>query len=158
MEQVIDSGGARLTNVRADESHFSGKSAASWPAIFAGAFVAVSVSLVLIALGSGLGFAEVSPWQGHGVSATTFTVTTAIWLIVTQWLSACARRLHRGKTPHQVGGYPHARGVLPGHGSRVRDLVRGDGLRRGRAGRIGHLAWSAAGCMRSAAQPPQGPR
>jgi hypothetical protein len=94
MEQVIDSGGARLTNVRADESradlaHFSGKSAASWPAIFAGAFVAVSISLVLIALGSGLGFAEISPWQGHGVSATTFTVTTAIWLIVTQWISAC---------------------------------------------------------------------
>jgi hypothetical protein len=89
MEQVIDSGGARLTNVRADESPFSGKSAASWPAIFAGAFVAVSISLVLIALGSGLGFAEVSPWRGHGVSATTFTVTTAIWLIVTQWISAC---------------------------------------------------------------------
>ena len=94
MEQVIDSGGARLTNVRADESRadlarFSGRSAASWPAIFAGAFVAVSISLVLIALGSGLGFAEISPWQGHGVSATTFTVTTAIWLIVTQWISAC---------------------------------------------------------------------
>lgn len=94
MEQVIDSGGARVTNVRADESRadvsqFSGKSAASWPAIFAGAFVAVSISLVLIALGSGLGFAEVSPWRGHGVSATTFTITTAIWLIVTQWISAC---------------------------------------------------------------------
>jgi hypothetical protein len=93
MEQVIGSSAARLSNVRADESRtdvsqFSGKSAASWPAIFAGAFVAVSVSLVLIALGSGLGFAVVSPWQGHGVSATTFTVTTAIWLIVTQWLSA----------------------------------------------------------------------
>ncbi len=93
MEQVIDTGGARLTNVRADDpridtSLFAGKSAASWPAIFAGAFVAVSVSLVLIALGSGLGFAEVSPWRGHGVSATTFTVTTAIWLIVTQWISA----------------------------------------------------------------------
>jgi hypothetical protein len=94
MEQVIESGGARLSNVRADESRvdvsqFSGKSAASWPAIFAGAFVAVSITLVLIALGSGLGFAAISPWQGHGVSATTFTVTTAIWLIVTQWISAC---------------------------------------------------------------------
>jgi len=89
MEQVIESGGGRLTNVRADDAPFSGKSAASWPAILAGAFVAVAMSLVLIALGSGLGFAEVSPWQGRGVSATTFTVTTAIWLIVTQWISAC---------------------------------------------------------------------
>lgn len=88
MEQVIGSGNARVNDIRADDAHFSGKSAASWPAIFAGAFVAISVSLVLIALGSGLGFAAISPWPGHGVSATTFTVTTAIWLIVTQWLSA----------------------------------------------------------------------
>jgi hypothetical protein len=88
MEQVITSGGARVTDVRAEDAHFSGKSAASWPAIFAGAFVAVSVSLVLLTLGSGLGFAAVSPWQGHGISATTFTVTTAIWLILTQWFSA----------------------------------------------------------------------
>jgi len=50
--------------------------------------VAASASLVLLALGSGLGFAAVSPWPGHGVSATTFKVTTAIWLIVMQWLSA----------------------------------------------------------------------
>jgi hypothetical protein len=63
------------------------QSAASWPAIIAGAFVAASVSLVLLALGSGLGFASISPWPHHGVSATTFAVTTAIWLIVMQWVS-----------------------------------------------------------------------
>ena len=67
--------------------------AASWPAIIAGAFVAAGVSLILIALGSGLGFASVSPWPGRGESATTFTVTMAIWLIVTQWIAA------------SVGGY-----------------------------------------------------
>jgi hypothetical protein len=92
MEQVIGSGSARVNDIRADgdmrDVPSSGKSAASWPAIFAGAFVAVSVSLVLVALGSGLGFASISPWPGHGVSATTFTVTAAIWLIVTQWFSA----------------------------------------------------------------------
>jgi len=63
-------------------------SAASWPAIIAGAFVAAAVSLVLLALGSGLGFAAISPWPGHGVAATTFAVTTAIWLIVMQWVSS----------------------------------------------------------------------
>jgi hypothetical protein len=68
---------------------FTGKSAASWPAIFAGAVVAASISLVLFALGSGLGFAAVSPWPGRGISATTFEVTTAIWFIVVQWISAC---------------------------------------------------------------------
>ena len=63
-------------------------SAASWTAIFAGAFVAASVSLVLLTLGTGLGLAEISPWPGHGASAGTFAVTTAIWLVVMQWLSS----------------------------------------------------------------------
>jgi hypothetical protein len=88
MEQAILSGAARPGDIGADDARFAGKSAASWPAIFAGAVVAVAVSLILLALGSGLGFAAISPWPGHGASATTFTVTAAIWLIVTQWLSA----------------------------------------------------------------------
>jgi hypothetical protein len=66
----------------------TGKSAASWPAILAGAFVAVSASLILLVLGSGLGFAAVSPWPGHGASAAGLTISSAIWLIVTQWISA----------------------------------------------------------------------
>jgi hypothetical protein len=69
-------------------SRAGAKSAASWPAILAGAFVAISTSLVLLALGSGFGLAIVSPWPGRGVSATDFTINTAIWLIVTQWISA----------------------------------------------------------------------
>jgi hypothetical protein len=80
MEQSIEArpGGARAG------------SAASWPAIIAGAFVAAAVSLVLFALGTGLGFAEISPWPGHGATATTFAMTTAIWLIVMQWVSSAA--------------------------------------------------------------------
>jgi hypothetical protein len=82
-----------VPNPRADAAStaavaFSSKSAASWAAISAGAVVAVGASLILLALGSGLGFAAVSPWEDHGVSAATFTVTTAIWLTVTQWISA----------------------------------------------------------------------
>ena len=50
--------------------------------------MAAAASLILLALGSGLGFASISPWPGHGVSETTFNVTAAIWLIVTQWISA----------------------------------------------------------------------
>jgi hypothetical protein len=42
----------------------------------------------LLAFGSGVGFAMVSPWPGRGASATGFTVNAAIWLIVSQWLSA----------------------------------------------------------------------
>jgi hypothetical protein len=66
----------------------SAVSAASWPAIFAGAVAAIAASLVLVALGTGFGLASVSPWPHSGASATTFKVMTAIWLIVVQWLSA----------------------------------------------------------------------
>jgi hypothetical protein len=69
----------------ADESSAS---AVSWPAILAGAVVAAAVSLLLIALGTGLGFASLSPWSNDGPSATTFTVMTAIWLITVQWIAA----------------------------------------------------------------------
>jgi hypothetical protein len=78
MEQILE---PRMETARVG-------SAASWPAIIAGAFVAASVSLVLLALGSGLGFASISPWPGHGVSAKAFAITTAIWLIVMQWVSS----------------------------------------------------------------------
>lgn len=62
--------------------------AVSWPAIFAGAFVAAAVSILLVALGSGLGFAAAAPWPRSGPSATTFAVSTGIWLIVVQWLAS----------------------------------------------------------------------
>lgn len=63
-------------------------SGVAWPAIVGGAFAAAALSLILIALGSGFGLASVSPWYNAGASAATFTVMTAIWLIVTQWLAS----------------------------------------------------------------------
>ena len=66
----------------------SSVSAVSWPAVFGGTFVALSVSLILLALGSGFGLASLSPWSESGASATTFTVMTAIGLIVVQWVSS----------------------------------------------------------------------
>lgn len=66
----------------------SATSAVSWGAILGGAFVIAAVSIMLLALGSGLSLSSVSPWSNSGVSATTFTVITAIWLIVVQWVSA----------------------------------------------------------------------
>jgi hypothetical protein len=84
MEEVIISGAA----VAMDRGSTPAKSAASWPSIIAGAFVAAGASLILVALGSGIGFASISPWPNHGASITTFAITTAIWLIVTQWVSA----------------------------------------------------------------------
>jgi len=80
---------SRADDLGAASAASHGRSAASWGAIVAGAFVAVSASLILLSLGAGFEFAAISPWAGHGISATTFTVTSAILFIVTQWISAC---------------------------------------------------------------------
>jgi len=62
--------------------------AVSWAAIIAGAFAMAAISLILLALGAGLGFASISPWSNANPSATTFGIAAGIWLIVVQWLSA----------------------------------------------------------------------
>lgn len=56
----------------------------SWGAILAGAAGAAALSLILLMLGSGLGLSSVSPWSGQGVSASTFGISTIIWLAFTQ--------------------------------------------------------------------------
>ena len=63
-------------------------SAVSWPAVIAGAVAAAAASLILLELGAGIGLASVSPWPGAGASVTTFTVLTAIWLVVVQWVAS----------------------------------------------------------------------
>jgi hypothetical protein len=63
-------------------------SAVSWAAILAGAVTAAAVSLLLAALGTGLGFASISAWPGSGASAATFSIMTAVWLIVMQWVGS----------------------------------------------------------------------
>jgi hypothetical protein len=64
------------------------QSAVSWGAVFAGGVTAAALAAILALFGAGLGLATVSPWAGAGVSATTFTVLAAIWLIVVQWVSS----------------------------------------------------------------------
>ena len=58
--------------------------AVSWGAIFAGSVAIATMSLILLILGTGLGFSVVSPWAYQGVSATTFGVTAIGWLTFTQ--------------------------------------------------------------------------
>jgi hypothetical protein len=59
-------------------------SGVSWGAILAGAVGAASLSLILLLLGSGLGFSAVSPWAGQGASAATFGIATILWITFTQ--------------------------------------------------------------------------
>ncbi len=71
--------------VSVDEPQTSG---VSWAAVAAGAVVSLALTLVLIAFGTGLGLSVVSPWASSGASATTFKITTGIYLIVIAMISS----------------------------------------------------------------------
>jgi hypothetical protein len=78
------------SELAADDAYADGPgpSAVSWGAIIAGAVAAVATTIILLALGTGIGFSMVSPWYGVGASATTVGVSAVIWLVVVQWLSS----------------------------------------------------------------------
>jgi hypothetical protein len=63
-------------------------SAVSWAAISAGTVAAVALAVVLTTLGAGLGLTTLSAWPNAGATATTFTISAGIGLIVVQWLSS----------------------------------------------------------------------
>jgi hypothetical protein len=63
-----------------DESYSSG---ISWAAVIAGAFVAASLWLILLSLGTGLGVSSVSPWSNASASASTIGKAAILWLIIT---------------------------------------------------------------------------
>src|SRR5450756_991457 len=62
--------------------------AVSWAAVVAGAVAAAALTLVLLAFGAGMGFSSVSPWGGSGVSASTFQISTGLYLIVVAMLAS----------------------------------------------------------------------
>jgi len=68
-----------------NEAHSSG---VSWAAVIAGAFVAAALSLILLALGTGLGLSSVSPWSNAGASTSTVGKAAIVWLIVMQIIAS----------------------------------------------------------------------
>jgi hypothetical protein len=58
------------------------QSGVSWEAVAAGAVSIAALTLLLVALGAGLGLSAVSPWSNSGVSASTFSVGTGIYLVI----------------------------------------------------------------------------
>ncbi|MCA0246659.1 MAG: hypothetical protein LCH93_08575 [Proteobacteria bacterium] len=66
----------------------------SWPAIVAGGVVAAALTLMLLALGAGLGFSVVSPWSGPPDISTAAAATVGgVYMAVTAVMSSA------------VGGY-----------------------------------------------------
>jgi hypothetical protein len=105
MDPVLNPGPGHVAGSPDNESSTS---AVSWAAIIAGAFVAASATVLLVALGAGLGFASISPWPNSGASVTAFTAATAIWFIVTQWISSGAGGYITGRLRTRwVGTHTH---------------------------------------------------
>jgi hypothetical protein len=68
-----------------NEAHSSG---VSWPAVIAGAFVAAALSLILLALGTGIGLSVISPWEGTAASASAVGRTAIVWFILTELIAS----------------------------------------------------------------------
>lgn len=63
-------------------------SGVSWPAIVGGAFVTAALSVILLALGTGLGLSAVSPWMDVGASASSLGTAVIVWMIAIQVISS----------------------------------------------------------------------
>ena len=81
------------TDLRGATTIVDAQPAVSWGAVAAGAVAAAALTLLLVAFGAGMGFSAVSPWSDSGVSGSTFSVATGIYLVLVGIMSSA------------VGGY-----------------------------------------------------
>lgn len=84
-------------------------SAVSWGAILAGAAVSAGLSLILLAIGSGIGFSVMNPWSPGTAATTTKAATVAgIYLTVTAVLASAVGGYLAGRLRHiWLGTHPH---------------------------------------------------
>lgn len=68
-----------------NEAHSSG---VSWAAVIAGAFVAAALSLILLALGAGVGLSAISPWAGAGASGSAVSKGAIVWMTLMEIVSS----------------------------------------------------------------------
>jgi hypothetical protein len=60
----------------------------SWAAVIGGAVVGAAMSLILLALGTGIGLSSISTWSNTGASASTIGMAAITWLIVSQIIAS----------------------------------------------------------------------
>ena len=84
-------------------------SAVSWSAILAGAAVSAGLSLILLAIGSGIGFSVANPWSNGTAATTTKAATVAgIYITVTAVLASAIGGYIAGRLRHLwLGTHPH---------------------------------------------------
>jgi hypothetical protein len=115
-----------------DATHAEDQSAVSWAAVVAGGIAAAALTLVLLALGAGMGFSAISPWSNSGVSSGTFKIGAGIYLIVMAMLSST------------IGGYVAGRLRTKWTGLRTDEVAFRDTAH-------GFLAWAFATVLGAAA-------
>jgi hypothetical protein len=76
----------------------------SWAAIAAGAIATAALSLLLVAFGAGLGLSAVSPWSDSGVSASTFSTGTGIYLCIVAVMSSAIGGYLAGRMRTKITG------------------------------------------------------
>ncbi|WP_022704992.1 hypothetical protein [Pseudorhodobacter ferrugineus] len=74
-----------------------------WPAIFAGAFLATALTIVLLSFGAALGLSMASPVSGDGVSLRWITITGGIWMVWTAVSSFAAGGYLTGRLRRRLG-------------------------------------------------------
>jgi hypothetical protein len=99
------------------------RGAVSWAAIIAGAVAATTITLLLLILGTGLGFAAVSPWANEGASAETIGVSTIVWITLVSLIASA------------LGGYMAGRLRTRWHGTKCDEIYFRDTAH-------GFLAWA----------------
>src|ERR1700743_2132484 len=75
------------------ENETTPTAAISWPAALAGDAVAGAFSLMMLALGSGIGFAPFNPWSSHSIDTLRGATFAGIYLAATAMIASA------------VGGY-----------------------------------------------------
>ena len=73
---------------RTSVNNEANSSGVSWAAVIGGGFVTAALSLILLALGTGLGLSSVSFWSNIGASTSTIGTAAILWLILMQIISS----------------------------------------------------------------------
>jgi hypothetical protein len=114
-----------------DESGEASVSAVSWAAIVAGGLATATLTLFLLAFGTGMGFSVVSPWSNSGVSGSTLILGAGFYLIVVAMISS------------SIGGYLAGRLRIKWVGVHTNEVYFRDTAH-------GFLAWAFATALSAA--------
>jgi hypothetical protein len=89
-----------------------------WPAIVAGAVIAAAISFVLFTFGTGVGLSITSPYPAESVSAATFAIILALWILLVSIVSFLAGGYFTGLLTRRRAAGEHEREMRDGmHGA-----------------------------------------